>query len=130
MNYYLMPWKKYVTFSGRAQRAEYWTFTLVNMGIYFLLLVLYLVANNNAALMNLAVLFNLAILLPTLAVTARRLHDTGHKGWWILIGLIPLVGFIILLVFTLSDSTPGDNKYDQNPKGIAAPTPSAPAPTQ
>lgn len=125
MNYYLMPWKKYVTFSGRAQRAEYWTFALVNALIYFLLLGLS-ASTDNTGLMTLAGLFNLIILLPTLAVAARRLHDTGHKGWWILIGLIPLVGFIILLVFTLSDSTPGDNKYGPNPKGTPAAT-AAPA---
>lgn len=119
MNYYVLPWKKYVTFSGHASRAEYWTFVLVNTLIYLLLLGLY-TSVNNAGLMALAGLFNLLVLLPTLAVAARRLHDTGHKGWWILIGLIPLVGWIVLLVFLLMDSTPGDNAYGPNPKGTPA----------
>lgn len=125
MNNYLIPWKKYVTFSGRAQRAEYWTFTLVNTLIYFLLLGLS-ASTDNTGLLALAGLFNLLALLPTLAVTARRLHDTGRKGWWMLIVLIPLVGWIVHLVFTLSDSTPGDNKYGPNPKGAPAAT-AAPA---
>ncbi|TJY41720.1 DUF805 domain-containing protein [Cohnella pontilimi] len=66
--------------------------------------------------MVLSGLYALAILLPSLAVSVRRLHDTGRSGWWLLIGLIPLIGAIILLVFTCQDSQPGDNRYGPNPR--------------
>lgn len=127
MNYYLMPWKKYVTFSGRAQRAEYWTFSLVNFVILLIVAGIGEGANSKIAT-AIAGLIMLAILLPSLAVTVRRLHDTGRKGWWILINLIPYVGAIVMLVFTLFDSQPGDNKYGPNPKGVTAPIPPAPTP--
>jgi uncharacterized membrane protein YhaH (DUF805 family) len=65
-------------------------------------------------------LYSLAVLLPSLGVTIRRLHDTNRSGWWILIGLVPLAGFIVLLVFTVSDSQPGDNQYGPNPKAAMA----------
>jgi len=61
----------------------------------------------------------LAIILPTLGVGIRRLHDTGRSGWWILIGLIPIIGAIVLLVFFVQDSNP-DNQYGPNPKGLAS----------
>ncbi|MBI4599958.1 DUF805 domain-containing protein [Candidatus Uhrbacteria bacterium] len=128
MNYYLAALKKYATFSGRAQRAEYWTFSIVNTTV---LIGLTLIGESvNKIITNLAVLLGLAILLPSIAVSVRRLHDTDRSGWWVLIGLIPYVGAIVMLVFTLFDSKPGDNKYGPNPKGIAAPipvTPPAPA---
>lgn len=127
MNYYLMPWKKYVTFSGRAQRAEYWTFSLVNF-VILMALAVPAVSTNNGILINVATLIVLAMLLPSIAVSVRRLHDTGRNGWWVLIGLIPYVGGIVLFVFTLFDSQPGDNTYGPNPKGIAAPVPPAPTP--
>src|SRR5215204_5898732 len=60
------------------------------------------------------------VLIPTLAVTVRRLHDIDRSGWWILIGLVPLIGVIVLLVFALLDGTPGDNRYGPNPKGATA----------
>lgn len=122
-----MPWKKYVTFSGRAQRAEYWTFSLVNFVILLIVAGIGEGANSKIAT-AIAGLIMLAILLPSLAVTVRRLHDTGRKGWWILINLIPYVGAIVMLVFTLFDSQPGDNKYGPNPKGVTAPIPPAPTP--
>jgi uncharacterized membrane protein YhaH (DUF805 family) len=65
-------------------------------------------------------IYGLAILIPSLAVTVRRLHDTDRTGWWILIGLVPLIGGIVLLVFALLDRTPGDNRYGLNPKAASA----------
>lgn len=59
----------------------------------------------------------LAVFLPSLAVLARRLHDTSRSAWWILIGLIPLVGAIILIIFAVQDSTPGSNEFGPSPKG-------------
>jgi uncharacterized membrane protein YhaH (DUF805 family) len=64
-------------------------------------------------------LYALAVLIPSIAVTVRRLHDTDRSGWWILLGLIPLVGTIILLVFVCLDGTPGPNRFGTNPKQSA-----------
>ena len=63
-------------------------------------------------------LYDLAVLLPSLGVGVRRLHDIGKSGWWILIVLIPIVGIIILIVFAVTDSQPGNNEYGPNPKGV------------
>jgi uncharacterized membrane protein YhaH (DUF805 family) len=68
----------------------------------------------------LSYLVALALLLPSLAVTARRLHDTGRSGWWILIGIIPLIGAIVLLVFECQDSQPQTNQYGPSPKPLGA----------
>lgn len=65
-------------------------------------------------------LYSIAVFIPSLAVTVRRLHDTGRSGWWLLLMFIPLIGPIILLVFLLTDSQPGTNKYGPNPKGVSA----------
>lgn len=66
-------------------------------------------------------LFCLAVLIPSIAVGVRRLHDTGRTGWWLLIGFIPLIGAIVLIVFFVLDSQPGTNAYGPNPKETAAP---------
>lgn len=126
-NYYLDVWKKYVVFSGRARRKEYWFFVLFHVIIYFGLGIISGVIKTDF----LTGLYGLATLLPGLAVTVRRLHDTDRSGWWILIGLIPLVGTIILVVFSAQDSKPGSNQYGPNPKegmGSSMTPPSAPTP--
>ena len=66
-------------------------------------------------------LFVLAMLIPSLAVTFRRLHDTDRSGWWLLIGFVPLIGSIVILVFMIQDSQPGENQYGTNPKATEAP---------
>lgn len=63
-------------------------------------------------------LYSLAVLIPYLAVSVRRLHDTDRSGWWILVNIIPLIGWIIYLVFLCSDSKPGENRFGANPKGM------------
>lgn len=124
MNYYLAAFKKYAVFDGRAQRAEYWYFALVNFVIYAILGYL----GNVGGL--LAIVFALAVLIPSIAVGIRRLHDIDYSGWWVLIGLIPIVGTIWLLVLLVLDGTPGPNKYGPNPKGaMAAPATPATPPT-
>lgn len=111
--------KKYVDFSGRARRTEYWMFILFNMifGVVALVLDSLLGSASKGSVYGLFYsLFSLAILLPTWAVTVRRLHDIGKSGWWIFISLIPLIGGIWLFILTLTDSQPGDNEYGPNPK--------------
>ena len=113
MNYYIECWKKYVEFSGRARRKEYWMFVLFNI-------IASIVAGVIDGLLGtrmIGSLYSLAVLLPWLAVCARRLHDTDRSGWWMLIALIPFVGWIVLLVFMCLDSTPGENRFGANPKG-------------
>jgi uncharacterized membrane protein YhaH (DUF805 family) len=113
--WYLKPFEKFVEFSGRSRRKEFWTFVLVNFGITIIL-------NGLESVIGLfgivATLFGLAILIPSIAVGVRRLHDTGRTGWWLLIGFFPLIGLIVLIYFYVQDSEPGANQYGVNPKGI------------
>ena len=123
MNWYLEVLRKYAVFNGRARRKEYWTFFLINLVISIVLFAiggLIGTFSPQAGGGLLQGIFSLAILIPSLAVTARRLHDTGRTGWWILIALIPIIGAIVLLVFMVLDSQPGANQYGPNPKASVA----------
>ena len=104
---------QYATFSGRARRSEYWFFVLFNYGISaalgFLGRYMFLFS-------ILSGLYSLAVLIPSLAVTWRRLHDIGKGGGWYFFILVPLVGWIFLLVWLCRDSQPGQNAYGPNPK--------------
>lgn len=102
--------KKYADFGGRARRREFWTFTLAN-----LLIMLILLSVRN----SLAGFYLLAILLPTIAVGVRRLHDVGKSGWMLLIALIPIIGWVWLLVLLATDSEEENNSFGANPKGVA-----------
>ena len=119
MNWYLEVLKKYAVFSGRARRKEYWFFVLFNIIIGLALTFiefstgLYDVESEIGLLSS---LYSLAVLVPGIAVTIRRLHDTSRTGWWFLIAFVPIIGVIVLLVFMVFDSTPGDNQYGPNPK--------------
>ena len=123
MNWYLDAWKNYVNFQGRARRKAFWMFALFNIiAIVVLASLEGLVGlRDNGGYGILSGLYSLAVILPALALAVRRLHDTGRSGWWILIGLIPLVGPIVLLVFYVQDSQPGANQYGPNPKEFAPP---------
>jgi len=116
--------KKYADFTGRARRAEYWWFVLINFVVMFSLLVLTIIlSGSNDSLTGLGgiiyAVYALGVILPSLAVTVRRLHDTGKSGWMLLIGLIPFVGLIILLVFYFTDGEPGANQYGPSPKYVS-----------
>jgi uncharacterized membrane protein YhaH (DUF805 family) len=116
MNWYLAVLKNYAGFSGRARRTEYWMFALINTIIYLALMVLdYYLKTSIPALV-----YALAVLLPSLAVGVRRLHDIGKSGAWLLIALIPLIGPIVLLVFTVQAGTEGPNEYGPDPKQAPA----------
>lgn len=113
MNWYLAVLKNYVGFSGRARRKEYWMFTLFNFIAVLLLGVIDGIIGTGGIL---GIIYTLAVLLPSIAVTIRRLHDTGRAGWWLLLILIPLIGAIVLLVFMVLDSKEGNNDYGVYPK--------------
>ncbi len=129
---------KYASFTGRARRSEFWWFFL----FWWLGTVIFNLIDNAAGLVLnfgsdtietsggvitftssglgiLSTIWGLALVLPFISVAVRRLHDTNRSGWWWWIQLIPCVGFIVILVFMLLDSTPGDNRFGPNPKGYA-----------
>lgn len=98
--------QKYADFNGRASRSEYWWFALA---IVIGTIVLAYFSE------TLSALFQLAVLVPSLAVGARRLHDTNRSGWWQLIGLIPIIGWIVLIVFFALEGDAGDNQHGGKP---------------
>jgi uncharacterized membrane protein YhaH (DUF805 family) len=117
MEWYLAVLKNYTGFSGRARRKEYWMFVLFNVIIAFVLGFVEGIVGGPGIL---GMLYMLAVLIPSIAVSIRRLHDTNKSGWFLLIGLIPVLGGIILIVFMAMDGDPGDNQYGPNPKAGAA----------
>lgn len=114
MNYYVDVLKNYANFNGRARRTEYWMFVLFNAIIGITLSVL---SNFVSAISILYIIYSFAVLVPGIAVTTRRLHDIGKSGWMQLFILIPIVGGILLLVWTCTEGTHGDNLYGADPKG-------------
>ncbi len=118
VTYYLLCWRRYAQFAGRARRAEFWYFLLVNIGVSLLLgatdaLLGFVDDEGNGLISS---LYGLAVFLPSLAVGTRRLHDTGRSGWWQLLFLIPLVGLIVLLYWFALPGGTGDNLYGDDPK--------------
>lgn len=122
MNWYLEVLRKYVVFDGRAHRTEFWMFTLISVVISIVLaLIDVAIGTYGAGGGVLQGIYGLAVLLPSLAVGARRLHDIGRSGWWLLLGLIPLVGIIILIVWWAQEGDAGSNQYGPNPWGTLQP---------
>jgi uncharacterized membrane protein YhaH (DUF805 family) len=113
MQWYLHVLKNYAVFQGRARRKEYWMFFLMNMIVTLILTVVESITGLTDILVG---IYSLIVLLPSLAVGVRRLHDTGRTGWWLLINLIPIIGTIVIIVFSCQDSQPNANKYGPNPK--------------
>ncbi len=111
MEYFIDALKKYADFTGRATRKEYWMFVLFYIIIYIALAFVDVLIGT----FILSALFSLALLVPSISLAARRLHDTGRSGWWQLISLIPLIGVIIIIVFLAQDSH-DENEYGPNPK--------------
>jgi uncharacterized membrane protein YhaH (DUF805 family) len=111
MNYFLDAFKQYATFTGRATRTQYWMFVLFYVIFYVVLSII----DNAMGTMILALIFSLALLIPSISIAARRLHDTGRSGWWQLIVLLPVIGIIVLIVFLVLESQ-GDNEYGAAPQ--------------
>ena len=117
-------WSRFADFKGRSRRSEYWyvqSFLVVtNLAVAGIDLALMdgdldrFIANGGGGIVGLIWIF--ATIVPALAVLIRRLHDTGRTGWWALVGFVPFVGAIVLLVFTVSDSSSEENKYGTSPK--------------
>ncbi|AGH50805.1 MULTISPECIES: DUF805 domain-containing protein [Sphingomonadales] len=135
MEWMLLPLKRYAQFSGRARRKEYWMFVLLLVIVYFVAMALdtalglggsmtrYADTAPGAASVGfysnggvLTIISMLALFLPSLAVAVRRLHDIDKSGWWVLIGIVPLIGSIVLIVFYCLDGTKGPNRFGPDPK--------------
>lgn len=114
MEYFKDALSKYAEFSGRATRKQYWMYVLFYMIFYIVLSII----DGILGTVFLSAIYSLALFIPCLSIAARRLHDTGRTGWWQLIGLIPLLGLIVLIIFLVQESQ-GDNEYGAKP----APTP-------
>ena len=121
MKWYLKVFNQYSDFSGRARRREYWMFMLFNIifAIIAMLLDEIIGTSDQDGYGILYFLYALALFIPGIAVTVRRLHDVGKSGWMYLIVIIPLIGFIWLFVLLLTNGDQGENKYGANPKEIA-----------
>ncbi|RCS26944.1 DUF805 domain-containing protein [Polaribacter sp. WD7] len=126
MDWYLEVLRKYVEFSGRARRKEYWMFVLFHF-IFISLLVIILISSTgsfdtnaepNSIVALILSVYIFGTLLPSIAVTVRRLHDIGKSGWWYFISLVPYIGSFILLIFMCMEGEKRTNKWGKNPKGI------------
>jgi uncharacterized membrane protein YhaH (DUF805 family) len=118
--YYLAVLKKYAVFSGRASRSEFWYFSLAGIIVCIIASGIISTFFDIYATVLFNNLYALLLIIPSLAVAVRRLHDIGKSGWVILIDLIPVVGFIWLIMLLAADSNQGDNKYGSRPKGLTA----------
>lgn len=131
MEWMLLPLKRYADFEGRSRRKEYWMFVLFNLIVYAVLAVLAFGSTDFTAAaqgassspspllmiaFGLFAIFALAMFIPGLAVQVRRFHDQDKSGWFVLLGLIPYIGGLIVLVFMCIDGTRGSNAYGQDPK--------------
>ena len=124
LKWYYEVLKNYTVFSGRASRKEFWYFTLFNAIITIVLGVLDLVTGSyltESGIWFLSGGYALALLMPSIAVSIRRLHDTDRSGWWVLFSLVPLIGIIVFYLFMAQDSEPGENQYGPNPKEVSLP---------
>ena len=125
MNHYINVLKKYATFSGRATRSEYWYFVLIYSITYTILMGIDFaigtfskqLMENGSFLGFISTAYSLILFLPSLAVTVRRLHDINKSGWWVLFIFVPIIGFILLLIYLCTNSKE-DNKYGVNPKSL------------
>ena len=115
-------WKKYATFSGRASRSEYWWMALIGLTVAIVTTLIDVVANGGFAEANatatgvgdiLSYAWGLATIVPTVALSVRRLHDTDRSGNWLFLGLVPFIGVIVLLIFYLGQPNPAGVRFDR-----------------
>ena len=121
MDWFVEVMRKYAVFKGRARRQEYWWYLLIYLLISVVLGMLDGISGQydaEAGAGLLSGLFALATFLPTLAVAVRRLHDTERSGWWVLITLLPFIGWLVFLYFMVRDGTRGPNAYGPAPKAV------------
>jgi len=123
MKWFVKCMKQYAVFSGRARRTEFWMFALFNFIFAIVASIIDTAIGSKLGILQFGIfylIYSLAVLIPGLAVSVRRLHDIGKSGWMVLINLIPLIGLIWFIVLTVKDSQPGENQYGPNPKEVTA----------
>jgi uncharacterized membrane protein YhaH (DUF805 family) len=121
VNWYKEVLRKYSTFEGRARRKEYWFFMLGNFIAVVVLTIVDMALgtfNEQAEIGLFGGIYLLAVLIPSIAVTVRRLHGTNRSAWWFLFNFIPVIGSIVIMVLAALDSQPGGNRFGPNPKGV------------
>ena len=121
MKEFVMMWKRAFDFSGRSRRREFWIPWLINnlIGIALwrqIFMSIFGSGGGGTFFFYVALVFGLALIIPALALSVRRLHDIGYSGAWLLIWFIP-VGALVILIFHIMDGTPGPNRYGEDPKG-------------
>lgn len=119
MIWYLGVLKKYTVFNGRSRRSEFWYFALFNSMAAIALMIIDISAGTHYAFLG---IYCVAVLLPGLGVSIRRLHDTNRSGWWVLVNLYPAVGQMFYVLFMAADSDVDENQYGSNPKVITTTT--------
>ena len=120
MSWYIGVWKKFADFDGRARRKEFWMFLLFHCLASAVIAVVDAVVGGFVLRIGMGFftgLYGLAAIVPCLALTVRRLHDTDRGGLWILISFVPLIGGVVLFVFMLLEGTSGGNRFGSDPKG-------------
>ncbi len=115
IDWYVYVLTNYAKFDGRAGRAEFWYFALASMLINVGLGVFERLVLGHQLL---SALYGFALFVPNIAVTARRLHDTDRSGWWQLLALVPVIGWIVLIVFLALEGQPNENRFGVIPKAI------------
>lgn len=120
MNWYLEVLKKYAVFNGRARRKEFWFFALFNLIVYIVLSIIdgflgLSIGSPDAGFGILSSIYSLGVIIPSIAVSIRRLHDIDKSGWWYLMVFVPLIGAIILLIFAALKGTDGPNRFGEDP---------------
>ena len=127
MEWAILPLKKYADFTGRARRKEFWMYVLLNIGIIIVTSILDGMAgmsgNIGGVYGPITAIAALGLLIPSIAVSVRRLHDTDRSGWWLLLAFVPFIGGLVLLVFYILEGTRGTNRFGTDP--LALETPSA-----
>ena len=120
--YFKKCFRQYADFKGRARRAEYWYFVLytwlISIAVSLVDMLTLGVGEDGMGLLG--AIFSLVIFIPSLAASVRRIHDTGRSGWVLLLSFIPVIGWILVIVYSCQDSQPGSNKWGANPKEIEA----------
>ncbi|WP_053958127.1 DUF805 domain-containing protein [Sulfobacillus thermosulfidooxidans] len=112
LTYYVDAWKQYANFQGRATRPQFWWFYVINSLIIIVFTMINQSFPHNVIVILVRLLYLVAVLIPTLALSTRRLHDTNRSAWWLLLYFVPILGWIILLVFYALPSDPHRNTYD------------------
>lgn len=119
MHFFLEPLNQYFNFKDRATRQQFWLFTLIYMVLYQVILATDVMTGMYSEEFQAGLastMFSLGLLIPSLALSVRRLHDIGKSGWWLLLWLVPIVGWIVLIVFYVLDSEKEENQYGISPK--------------